>query len=900
MNNLPFGQIETFATSNSALFAILIAKLTVLFLIALIVYRLFVQKSASFRHTVLALSLIALPLLMASQWLPMWSIGIPQLVVGKTSSKNVNPENELGSVKRDPLLRNFSPSDEENPFLQKKSASARASSQLDVPGQLVFMQSEPTDLPSGPSALPSLVSILVGAWIVGACLLLIRLAIACFVVQRTVDRASPFDDEKLVDLDVPVRQLISQLRDDNIRLKISRSATQMPLAAGFWNNTILLPENCYGWSKDFWYSVILHELGHIKRLDCWTNFLAQAQQAILWFHPFAWLMTRLIRWECEKACDDFAIHSGVKTLSYADTLLQVVSQSAVDHHFKLATVSMCEASEVESRMKSILAANATRGPVSRLAIATMLIAISISYLAIGTADVYSANRSAGPRSDVIVSSFHHGSSYDDFDLVITLNDGSKVQGTTADEIKLETAFGEILFKSQSLRRLVANDDKTFSVETADGSNLNGKIGTDNLAVKTDGGEVIVKFIDIEAVSVVCRAKPIAGTITNGCAENQLTYHVLAPEGYDPELDYPAILILHGSNSNSRDYMQTIAKTWPDIADDYLLIGINGENTTKKSKPSAPRHNYTYVNFVGKSVYEGFPGTDRESPVLVAEVIEEIKANIGISKLFVGGHSQGGFLTYSVMMNFPNLVDGAFPVSGGMIIQCDPFAYDDKDLKKLQKKTPLAIVHSPNDRQVSVQLAKFAYGAFLDDGFPMIRFFNDSDAGHHFEDLPVDNAIRWLELMTTNDAENAIAHAKRLLRDSKFRDLGALLQNVSDMELTERQSTQYSRIKNALEDQAISQSHEFVDAIIADQNGEWVEGFLKFRSQFESLEATEKAMTAFYELRAKHEPLANEIFSEARKLIKSNDETGYVLLQRIIDEYYASSKYRIAKDWLKNR
>ena len=157
---------------------------------------------------------------------------------------------------------------------------------------------------------------------------------------------------------------------------------------------------------------------------------------------------------------------------------------------------------------------------------------------------------------------------------------------------------------------------------------------------------------------------VAGKIVDGSTEDLLTYSVRAPEGYkegDPKR-WPAIVVLHGSNMNGKAYVNTLAMARPDIAKDYVILGINGE--TPSDIGPEPRFNYTYVNYVGRSTYKGFPGTDRESPALVAEALDDLKKAYPIAHYFVGGHSQGGFLTYSLLMNTPELIAGAFPISCG--------------------------------------------------------------------------------------------------------------------------------------------------------------------------------------------------------------------------------------------
>jgi predicted esterase len=240
------------------------------------------------------------------------------------------------------------------------------------------------------------------------------------------------------------------------------------------------------------------------------------------------------------------------------------------------------------------------------------------------------------------------------------------------------------------------------------------------------------------------AKLAAGKIVEGSTKNLLTYSVRAPSSYKPgdTNKWPTIIILHGSNMNAKAYVNTLAATWPDIARNYLIIGINGERPSDLG--NEPAFNYTYVNFVGKSTYKGFPGTDRESPALVSEAMTELRDVYRVKYYFVGGHSQGGFLTYSLMMNYPELIAGAFPISAGLIFQSEPKAYADEKLKTAQRAVPLAIIHSKQDQVVDFAMGEYAAKAFTDAGWPAMKFFaEDKGAGHRFGLLPVGEAIAWL-------------------------------------------------------------------------------------------------------------------------------------------------------------
>ena len=92
--------------------------------------------------------------------------------------------------------------------------------------------------------------------------------------------------------------------------------------------------------------------------------------------------------------------------------------------------------------------------------------------------------------------------------------------------------------------------------------------------------------------------------------------------------------------NGKAYVNTLASASKGIARDYILIGINGETPSRITDD--PAFNYTYVNYVGRSTFGGFPGTDRESPALEAEALADLSKAYPIKHYFVGGHPRAVF------------------------------------------------------------------------------------------------------------------------------------------------------------------------------------------------------------------------------------------------------------------
>src|SRR4051794_19616958 len=334
-------------------------------------------------------------------------------------------------------------------------------------------------------------------------------------------------------------------------------------------------------------------------------------------------------------------------------------------------------------------------------------------------------------------------------------------------------------------------DAADMIRTRQGKRVKGVARVEGWTLKEKDAERPLARGDLRFIVPRVPIGPLKrGKTVDAATANGTTYHVRVPEKYDPKAGGPAIVMFHGSNANSADYLIGIGQRWPKVAADYVLIGLDGEWPVERKDAAAAdaplAYNYTYVNFVGKSKYKGFPGTDRESPALVAEAVAEIREQLKLTKVFITGHSQGGFLTYSCLMNYPELFDGAMPIAAGLIFQCEPTAYTDEKVRGQQRKRPLVILHGEKDPLVPVSMGRSAYESFLDDGFPMLRLLAAKDATHAFISLPFEEGIRWLESMTSDDPRALLASADRAFGRREYRDALAYLQRAQDLDAAGKQ------------------------------------------------------------------------------------------------------------------
>ena len=100
----------------------------------------------------------------------------------------------------------------------------------------------------------------------------------------------------------------------------------MPVLAGVFAPKLLLPEGEIG-QNALRYS-LLHELTHFKRRDIWLKTLALLVNAVHWFNPFMWYMTRLVERDTELACDEAALKllPAEEHKAYGTTILDAVER----------------------------------------------------------------------------------------------------------------------------------------------------------------------------------------------------------------------------------------------------------------------------------------------------------------------------------------------------------------------------------------------------------------------------------------------------------------------------------------------------------------------------------------------------------------------------------------------
>ena len=99
------------------------------------------------------------------------------------------------------------------------------------------------------------------------------------------------------------------------------AVVQVPTVIGWLRPVVLLPVGCFtGLSEAQIEALLAHELAHIRRHDYLVSVFQSVVEALLFYHPAVWWVSRQVRQERECCCDELAVGVGGDRLAYARAL----------------------------------------------------------------------------------------------------------------------------------------------------------------------------------------------------------------------------------------------------------------------------------------------------------------------------------------------------------------------------------------------------------------------------------------------------------------------------------------------------------------------------------------------------------------------------------------------------
>jgi bla regulator protein BlaR1 len=212
------------------------------------------------------------------------------------------------------------------------------------------------------------------------------------------------------ELDAEWQEHISRLAG---KMKISRSLqtffskkVNTPVMIGFFKPVILLPFAIMNQlSPQQFEAILLHELAHIRRNDYVLNILQSVLDTILFFNPFAWWITKNIREEREKSCDEMVLQFS-DPYHYARALLSL-EEPLTNHPLIMTAVG--KRSHLFHRIKNIMEMKKNRLNLRQKFITLLVIAsatFSVAWLSPGEnkMDHSEKQKNDFPKASVISTS----------------------------------------------------------------------------------------------------------------------------------------------------------------------------------------------------------------------------------------------------------------------------------------------------------------------------------------------------------------------------------------------------------------------------------------------------------------------------------------------------------------
>ena len=199
---------------------------------------------------------------------------------------------------------------------------------------------------------------LVVGWLLGATCLWVRLIGGCVIAARmrsTLVRPAPEEWQHKID-EIAERVRVSR----PVRLLVS-ALVQVPTVVGWLRPVVLMPVGALaGLPVEHIEALLAHELGHIRRHDYLVNILQSLAEALLFYHPAVWWVSKHIRNEREHCCDHIAVEINGDALTYVRALAGMESA----RHARFNAALAANGGSLRERVERLLGIRAPSRPVS--------------------------------------------------------------------------------------------------------------------------------------------------------------------------------------------------------------------------------------------------------------------------------------------------------------------------------------------------------------------------------------------------------------------------------------------------------------------------------------------------------------------------------------------------------
>jgi len=158
-------------------------------------------------------------------------------------------------------------------------------------------------------------------WLAGSTAMIFRAGCQVAGAERLRRSAQPLEDARIAGLLDDARRVVGLAR--RVRIAVTDKLTS-PAVVGVLVPTLILPLSLTTTlTPEQIRFILLHELAHIRRGDYLAGLFQLFAEALLFFNPAVWWISRQMRIEREACCDTLAVELSGAPVDYARTLVCV-------------------------------------------------------------------------------------------------------------------------------------------------------------------------------------------------------------------------------------------------------------------------------------------------------------------------------------------------------------------------------------------------------------------------------------------------------------------------------------------------------------------------------------------------------------------------------------------------
>ena len=192
---------------------------------------------------------------------------------------------------------------------------------------------------------------IVSVWAGGVGLHLIRIIRAAWNANRLLRQSATVIDATALELNCWCARRVGM--SVATRLATHHNVTG-PVVMGLATPTVVVPPALLLPSaRHDLRATLLHENGHLRRHDLPFDLLLRLVVAVLWFHPFVWVMARELRRLREELCDNHVLREE-RPVAYAEMLLRLALDQRLTESQLIGLGMFTRPHRLESRVDAIL------------------------------------------------------------------------------------------------------------------------------------------------------------------------------------------------------------------------------------------------------------------------------------------------------------------------------------------------------------------------------------------------------------------------------------------------------------------------------------------------------------------------------------------------------------------